>query len=210
MLQCCIHSQSLSSVLFSLLTIVVFTDGCEGKVAAMLAAKLGQPHGNVGRCTVYSRWCTVFTPAQGPSTRPLGHQAPVQASESYGMILLRTKHQGQHSWLYLDMLQYINIPIPLPKNIFCWIKTNSEQWMLKMFPQKYFPSLCLWAKFNDAVSPFHNHKLKSNLHSQWGKVSSPPRSLVFCLMIVVCNLREEICGECLHISVVKGKMYKYW
>ena len=108
MLQC-IHYQSLSSVLFSLQTLAVFLDGCKGKVAAMLAAKLGQPHGNVAR--VYSVQRGVQSTDQA-STRPLGLQAPVQASESYGMILLRTKHQGQNSWLHIDMLQYINLPIP--------------------------------------------------------------------------------------------------
>ena len=145
---------------------------------------------------VYSVQSMVYSvhTSPGPSTRPLGHQAPVQASESYGMILLRTKHQGQHSWLYLDMLQYINIPIPLPKNIFCWIKTNSEQWMLKMFPQKYFPSLCLWAKFNDAVSPFHkitNWNLIF-IHNEERSVRLPVASFLFddcCLQFAWRDLR---------------------
>ena len=81
----------------------------------------------LARCTVYSRGCTVYRAAQGPSTRPLGHQAPVQASESYGMILLRTKHQGQNSWLYLDILQCINILISLYTKEHFFVKTNWNQ-----------------------------------------------------------------------------------
>ena len=143
------------------------------------------------QCTVEGVQCSHQPRAEHPAS------GPPSPGASLGELWDDSSSDKTSRSTFMAISRYASVykyPHTTAKEYFFWNKTNSEQWMLKMFPQKYFPSLCLWAKFNDAVSPFHNHKLKSNLHSQWGKVSSPPRSLVsvWWLLFAICVKRFAV------------------